>query len=171
MHGETKTNKIKYITKANRKEECSASMQCNEFVSFSHSGLENCSEPCLIYSATSQINAIELSTSRAVQLVSNLSRAVALDVHVNEKMIYWSDINRRVIKRMNLSSGNIKDIITDDLGVVDGLAVEWESNLIYWTDYSNSRVEVASVDGKQRKLLFVEDVNKPRGIALYPKKG
>ena len=96
---------------------------------------------------------------------------MALDVHVNEKMIYWSDVNRRVIKRMSLSSGNIEDIITDDLGIVDGLAVEWESNLIYWTDYSKKTVEVASVDGKQRKLLFVEDLGKPRGIALYPKKG
>ena len=86
-------------------------------------------------------------------------------------MIYWSDIDQLVIKRMNLSSGNIEDIITDDLGSVEGLAVEWESNLIYWSDYGNSRVEVASVDGKQRKLLFVEDVEKPRGIALYPKKG
>ena len=103
--------------------------------------------------------------------MSNLSRAVALDVHVNEKMIYWSDINRRVIKRMSLRSGFIEEIITDDLGSVDGLAVEWESNLIYWADYSKSRVEVASLDGKQRKLLFVEDVDKPGGIALYPRKG
>ena len=103
--------------------------------------------------------------------MSNLSRAVALDVHVNEKMIYWSDVNRRVIKRMSLSSGFMEDIITDDLGTVDGLAVEWESDLIYWADYSKSRVEVASLDGKQRKLLFVEDVDKPGGIALYPKKG
>ena len=139
------------------------------FVSLS--GVENCSEPCLIYSATSQINAIELSTSRVVHLVSNLSRAVALDVHVNEKMIYWSDINRRAIKRMSLRSGNIEDIITNYLGIVDGLAVEWESNLIYWVDNSNSRVEVASVDGKQRKLLLMEDMHKPSGIALYPKKG
>ena len=103
--------------------------------------------------------------------MSNLSLAVALDVHVNEKMIYWSDIIRRVIKRISLTSGVIEDIIRDDLGSVEGLAVEWESNLIYWADYSKSRVEVASVDGKQRKLLFVEDVDKPRGIALYPKKG
>ena len=63
------------------------------------------------------------------------------------------------------------DIITDDLGTVDGLAMEWESDLIYWAEYSKSRVEVASLDGKQRKLLFVEDVDKPGGIALYPKKG
>ena len=96
---------------------------------------------------------------------------MAFDVHVNEKMIYWSDTNQHAIKRMSLSSGNIKDIITDGLGSVDGLAVEWESNLIYWTDYSKKTVEVASLDGRQRKRLFVENVGKPRGIALYPKKG
>ena len=136
--------------------------------------MKNCSEPCLIYSATSRINAIELTTSRIVQLVSNLSTAYALDVHVSEKMIYWSDTTQRVIQRMNLTSGQIEDIIKDDLGNVMGLAVDWESNLIYWTDLSNRRIEVASLDGKNRKLLLGadrEEINTPRGIALYPKKG
>ncbi|CAH3029645.1 unnamed protein product, partial [Porites evermanni] len=134
-------------------------------------GVPNCSDPCLIYSATSEINALELSTSRIVHLVSNLSRAVALDVHVKQKTIYWSDINRHVIQRMDLETGETDNIITDDLGVVDGLAVEWESNLIFWTDYSKHRVEVASLDGSRRKVLFTEEVEYPRGIALYPKKG
>ena len=131
----------------------------------------NCSEPCLIYSATTEINAIELRTSRKVTLATNLQRAVALDVHVSEKTIYWSDITEKVIKRMNLSSGIVEDIITDGLGSVEGLAVEWESQLIYWSDYTYSSIEVASLDGSQRKLLFTEKVGRPRGIALYPKKG
>ena len=101
----------------------------------------------------------------------NLQRAVALDVHVSERTFYWSDINQRVIKRMNMSSDVIEDIITEHLGIVDGLAVEWESCLIYWTDYMYGRIEVASLDGSKRKLLFTEKVDKPRGIALYPKKG
>ena len=141
------------------------------FIIIFDSGVPNCSDPCIIYSATSEINALELSTSRIVHLVSNLSRAVALDVHVKEKTVYWSDINRHVIQRMDLETGETDDIITDDLGVVDGLAVEWESNLIYWTDYSKHRVEVASLSGSLRKLLFTEEVEHPRGIALYPKKG
>ena len=139
---------------------------------FFHTGVEKCAEPCLIYSASTQINGIELSTSRVVNLVSSLRGAVAVDVHVRDKTIYWSDVQQHVIKRMKLqSSGNVEDIITDDLGDVDGLAVEWESNLIYWTDFSKGRVGVASLDGSRRKLLFVEDVGKPRGVALYPKKG
>lgn len=136
-----------------------------------YSGYINCSEPCLIYSATSEINAIELSTLRRVHIVSNLQRAVALEVHVRERTFYWSDINLHVIKRMNMSSGIVEDIVTGDLGSVEGLAVEWEGNLLYWTDYTYSRIEVASVDGSKRKLLFKEDVDNPRGIALYPKKG
>ena len=138
----------------------------------SFSGIEaGCSEPCLIYSATSEINAIELTSSRTVYFAANLSRAVALDVHVKEKTIYWSDINQRIIHRLNLTTGIIEDIITDNLGIIDGLAVEWESDLIYWADYSNSRLEVASLDGNQRKILFASRVYNPRGIALYPKKG
>ena len=136
------------------------------------SGIEaGCSEPCLIYSATSEINAIELRSSKTVYFASGLSRAVALDVHVRERMVYWSDINRRLIQRMNLTTGIIEDIITDNLGIIDGLAVEWENDLIYWADYSNSRVEVASLAGEQRKVLFASEVYNPRGIALYPKKG
>ena len=72
---------------------------------------------------------------------------------------------------MNMSSGNIEEIITADLGTVYGLAVDWESHVMYWSDYSYGRMEVASLDGTQRKLLFIEEVNRPRGIALYPKKG
>lgn len=136
-----------------------------------HLGNNECSEPCLIYSAGSKINAIELNTSKIVTIVSNLHRAAALDVHVNEKTIYWSDINLRAISRLNMSSGKIEELITGDLGTVYGLAVEWESHVMYWSDYSYGRIEVAFLDGSQRKLLFKEGVNGPRGIALHPKKG
>ena len=114
---------------------------------------------------------MELTTSKTVTFVANLSRAVALDVHVSERTIYWSDINRRVIQRMNLTSGVIENIITANLGVVDGLAIEWESDLIYWTDYTYKRAEVATLHGKHRKVLIQGGLSNPRGLALYPKKG
>ena len=130
-----------------------------------------CSKPCLIYSSTDKIKAMELTSSRTVTFAANLGRAVALDVHVSDRTIYWSDINRRVIQRMNLTSGIIENVITDNLGVVDGLAIEWESNLIYWTDYYDRRVEVATIQGKHRKVLIQGGLSNPRGLALYPKKG
>ncbi|XP_074634095.1 low-density lipoprotein receptor-related protein 5-like [Acropora palmata] len=142
------------------------------FVLFTGEGVEaGCTEACLIYSTTDKINAMELATSKTVTFVANLSRAVALDVHVSERTIYWSDINRRVIQRMNLTSGVIENIITGNLGVVDGLAIDWDSDLIYWTDYTYKRVEVATLHGKHRKVLIQGGLSNPRGLALYPKKG
>ena len=66
---------------------------------------------------------------------------------------------------------SLKVIIRDNIGQVDGLAVEWESGLIYWTDYIFERIEVARVDGSYRKTLFTESVYNPRGIAVDPKFG
>lgn len=66
---------------------------------------------------------------------------------------------------------SLKVIIRDNLGQVDGLAVEWESGLIYWTDYIFERIEVARVDGSHRKTLFTERLYNPRGIAVDPKSG
>ena len=65
----------------------------------------------------------------------------------------------------------LKVIIRDNLGQVDGLAVEWESELIYWTDYLYERLEVARVDGSSRRTLFTSELYNPRGIAVDPKSG
>ena len=64
-----------------------------------------------------------------------------------------------------------KVIIRDNLGQVDGLAVEWESGLIYWTDYIFERIEVARTDGLYRRTLFYTNLYNPRGIAVDPKSG
>ena len=65
----------------------------------------------------------------------------------------------------------LKVIIRDDLGEVDGLAVEWESGVIYWTDYIYERIECAKVNGNYRKTIFTSDIYNPRGIAVDPKAG
>ena len=64
-----------------------------------------------------------------------------------------------------------KVIIRDNLGQVDGLAVEWESGLVYWTDYIFERIEVARIDGLYRRTLFYTNLYNPRGIAVDPKSG
>ena len=66
---------------------------------------------------------------------------------------------------------SLKVIIRDNLGQVDGLAVEWESGLIYWTDYIFERIEVARIDGLYRRTLFYTNLYNPRGIAVDPKSG
>ena len=53
----------------------------------------------------------------------------------------------------------------------DGLAVDWISHKIYWTDAYRAHVTVAELDGSKRNVLFSDDMKKPRGIALDPTTG
>jgi len=72
---------------------------------------------------------------------------------------------------MNLDTSETEVIIRDDLGKVDGIAVEWESGLIYWTDYIYERIEVAKLNGSSRKTLVFNNLTNPRGIAVDPRRG
>jgi len=73
---------------------------------------------------------------------------------------------------LNVTSGKVEDILTNsNLGEIDGLAVEWESDLIYWTDYTNERIEVAQLDGKNRRSLITSGIRRPKEIAVDPRKG
>lgn len=65
----------------------------------------------------------------------------------------------------------MEKIVTDGAVSVEGIALDWEACNIYWTDYIMETVEVASCDGKYRKILFHEDIANPRGIAVDPRKG
>ena len=109
------------------------------------------------------------------EVVSDLQKARALALHVMERLVFWSefdetDIEQTKIRRLNMTSLTTQDIITG-VGEVDDIAVEWESGLIYWTDYLFERIEVASIDGSNRKILIWEDVLNPRAIAVDPRTG
>ena len=104
-------------------------------------------------------------------IVSNLNRPIALDVHVNHGMIFWSDMFDKSISRANINGSNIEVIMKDNIGVCAGLAVEWKNDLLYWTDTTNNKIEVARLDGSERKMLFSENLDKPDDIAVDPKYG
>lgn len=65
---------------------------------------------------------------------------------------------------------NTRTIITGVLSV-DGLTCDWLTNKLYWTDSEANRIEVATMEGDYRKVLFWTDLDQPRTIALIPQKG
>ena len=84
----------------------------------------------------------------------------------------------RKIKRTRISTVNrrAEDVISVGLRRPEGLAVDWVTKKLYWTDLRDSdwetnRIEVSNLDGSQRKVLFWEDLEQPRAIALDPLTG
>jgi len=61
--------------------------------------------------------------------------------------------------------------VTSGLTSPDGLACDWLTQKLYWTDGETNRIEVVSLNGLNRKVLFWEEIDQPRAIALAPMKG
>lgn len=50
-----------------------------------------------------------------------------------------------------------------------GLAYDWITDKIYWTDAGTNRIEVAHANGSMRTLLAWDNIDKPRDIVVDPK--
>ena len=127
----------------------------------------------MFFSNKTFINKIEGES--VVPVISNLRHVVAIAVDVKRRHIYFSETHdedyEQVIKRASIDGSDITDIISKDVGICEGLAVEWRAKLLYWTDASNKWIQVASLDGSQRKVLFSGNLSEPRGIAVDPTSG
>jgi len=72
------------------------------------------------------------------------------------------------------STRAIKQEIQDldvPVGRAEGIAVDWLSGNIYWTDAKKNVIEVASKDGYYRYALFSGLVNMPHALVLDPPAG
>ncbi|KAL9960419.1 hypothetical protein ACROYT_G033874 [Oculina patagonica] len=128
-------------------------------------GAALCSAPCLLVSNTSDIVAIDYKTGAVSPVISGLTRAVAMDVHFSLRYIFWSDVTEKNIKRFRIDVRSTTTIITG-IGVCDGLAVDWRSSLLYWTDITYDKISVSDLDGNNQRTLINVGLDKPRGIAL-----
>ncbi|KAL9960422.1 hypothetical protein ACROYT_G033877 [Oculina patagonica] len=123
-----------------------------------------CSPPCLLVSNTSDIVAIDYQSGAVNPVISGLTRAVAIDVHFSLGYIFWSDVQEQNIKRFHIG-GSTTTIITG-IGVCDGLAVDWRSSQLYWTDKTSDTISISDLNGNNRRTLINLGLEEPRGIAL-----
>ena len=100
-------------------------------------------------------------------MVSGLKNAVALDVHFRMGYVFWSDVSERNIKRFGTDGSGTK-IIISNIGVCHGLAVEWRTAHLYWTDATRNTISVSDLEGNNQRNLLHSGLDQPRGIALDP---
>ncbi|MBN3312842.1 NID1 protein, partial [Atractosteus spatula] len=109
--------------------------------------------------------------------------------------LYWTDWNREApkIETSYMDGTNRRVLVKDDLGLPNGLTYDPYSSLlcwadadlespegvaidhlgrnVYWTDSMRDRIEVAKLDGSQRRVLFDTDLVNPRAIVTDSAKG
>lgn len=106
-------------------------------------------------------------------VVGGLEDAAAVDYVYSQGLIYWSDVSEEAIKRtaFNQSGASVVQTVVPGLASPDGLACDWVASKLYWTDSETNRIEVSELDGSLRKVLFWQELDQPRAIALDPGRG
>lgn len=69
-----------------------------------------------------------------------------------------------------MTNNRTTKLINSGLEKPDGIAIDWYTDKIYWTDGEMMRIEVISLEMRYRKVLFWSELDQPRAIALVPHK-
>lgn len=91
--------------------------------------------------------------------------ALASDTHSN--VLYWYDMKTKKIFRKELSGVPVP-IISSGADLIEGLALDWIAQNLYWVDSRLNTIEVSRENGSNRMVLLSKDIDQPRGIALDP---
>ncbi|XP_045081182.1 low-density lipoprotein receptor-related protein 1-like [Coregonus clupeaformis] len=128
----------------------------------------------LLYSVHEGIRGIPLDPSDksdALVPVSGTSLAVGIDFHADNDTIYWVDMGLSTISRAKRDQTWREDVVTNGIGRVEGIAVDWIAGNIYWTDQGFDVIEVARLNGSFRYVVITQGLDKPRAITVHPEKG
>ncbi|KAM4615156.1 low-density lipoprotein receptor-related protein 6 isoform 1-T1 [Polymixia lowei] len=132
--------------------------------------------PLLLYANRRDLRLVDAAHGKAnaTVVVGGLEDAAAVDYVYSQGLIYWSDVSEEAIKRtvFNQSGASgVQTVVVSGLASPDGLACDWLGGKLYWTDSETNRIEVAELDGSLRKVLFWQELDQPRAIALDPGRG
>ena len=75
---------------------------------------------------------------------------------------------------LNLIYGFLSEqetIVSVEVMNPDGLAIDWVSRNIFWTDTGTDRIEVARLNGTSRRVIISDDLDEPRAIVVDPING
>ena len=110
--------------------------------------------------------------SRRTQL--QVKNVMSLDFSSDENLVYWS--NKREIKQLSLQTG-ISEVIPfhhNDYSSVlfpEGLAVDWISGKLYWTDAKRDAIYVGDLRNGRKMTIIEGKIDSPKAIVVSPSNG
>lgn len=128
----------------------------------------------LLYTSRKSVRLIDAANvhGNSTVVISGLEDAAALDFFFEESTVFWTDITLELIKRAYINESRTSiNIVSTGLVSPDGLACDWIGKKLYWTDSETNRIEVSNMDGSFRKVLFWQELDQPRALALDPLNG
>ena len=112
------------------------------------------------------------NTSRRTQL--QVKNVMSLDFSSDKNLVYWS--NKKEIKQLSLQTG-ISEVIPfhhNDVSYVpfpEGIAVDWISGKLYWTDAKRDAIYVGDLRNGRRMTIVEGKIDSPKAIVVSPSNG
>ena len=112
------------------------------------------------------------NTSRRTQL--QVKNVMSLDFSSDKNLVYWS--NKKEIKQLSLQTG-ISEVIPfhhNDYSSVpfpEGLAVDWISGKLYWTDAKRDAIYVGDLRNGRKVTIIEGKIDSPKAIVVSPSNG
>lgn len=104
--------------------------------------------------------------------IPSLNNAVDVDFHMEKQRIFFTNLEQHMIQSVSFRNfSDVTNIVSTNLSLPDGVAVDWIADNIYWTNTGNKIIEVARIDGSSRRTVIAKDLEDPRSVAVYPGKG
>ncbi|GMT16834.1 hypothetical protein PFISCL1PPCAC_8131 [Pristionchus fissidentatus] len=143
-------------------------------------------DPLVLLSNRAQIRQFDMITNTHLPLISSPGSAVAMDFHMENETLIWSDISLKKIMMCKIGAANVSMhlavkkncdsteqtvLVESDVHTPDGLAVDWIHDLLFWTDGALDTISVMDLKTRNRRVLFADKMEEPRAIAVDPKKG
>ncbi|KAI5726754.1 hypothetical protein M8J76_007920 [Diaphorina citri] len=112
------------------------------------------------------------TTEQAIMPITDLKRPSVIDYHEKEEYIYYAELTSYVIERRKMFGRGKEVVIDTGIYNVEGMAVDWMANNLYWTDAGIGTINVAKIsDFSIRKVLYKVPKYLPRSLVLHPKTG
>ncbi|XP_042220954.1 prolow-density lipoprotein receptor-related protein 1-like isoform X2 [Homarus americanus] len=99
--------------------------------------------------------------------ISEIGTATRLDFHASQDLLVWADGDRGTITSIQRDGTN-RRVIVEGANTIQGIAVDWVANNLYWTNPQADVIEMCRLNGSDHFVIIASDLEKPGAITLYP---
>lgn len=119
------------------------------------------------------IKGIELDSNKETMIpITGINQPVAIDYDVKTGTIIYSDNHRMVIESAKITHQQTKTVFQKNVRRCDGLAVDWMSRNVYWTDQEMGSISVFKLaNSTQNRVLLQDAFYNPFSIVVDPSRG
>lgn len=95
---------------------------------------------------------------------------IDVDTDCEDGELYWTDVYSGKISKSKLD-GSEETVVIKDQSSPEGIAIDWISRNMFWTDSGYDIIQVSMLNGTNKKTLISEDLINPRAIVVDPNQG